>query len=104
MLSGQVYDHATAEFIKSIVSNETRMEVVSIYVQALKLVWLVGLTFAAASLLVVAAEKPVALRVEVFQHPPPSSLEVEGERPVHDGRRVEETGIEGSTPSQSRML
>lgn len=63
--NGQAYDHATAAFINSISSSDTRAEVVSVYVQALRLVWFVGLAFAAASLLMVAAEKRVALRREL---------------------------------------
>jgi hypothetical protein len=64
LVGGQAYSRATSNFINSL-SSPTRDEVIWTYIEALKLVWYVGIAFCAAGLLTVFAEKEIRLRTDL---------------------------------------
>ncbi|KAF2874837.1 major facilitator superfamily domain-containing protein [Massariosphaeria phaeospora] len=61
---GNAYAHGTKEFMSQL-SPESRVEVVGVFVQVLKVVWIVAAAICAASTLLVFLEKEIPLRTEL---------------------------------------
>lgn len=59
---GRAYQYATKVFLDSIEDQTLRAEVVQVFAQALRTVWLVGIAVAGLGLVVVFAEKEIKLR------------------------------------------
>ena len=60
--NGNAYQHATKTFVNGITDLAVRAEVVSVFEDAMQLVWKVGIAFAGLGVLVVLVEKDVVLR------------------------------------------
>ncbi|KAI0905703.1 major facilitator superfamily domain-containing protein [Ustulina deusta] len=58
---GQAYSHATNDFLRSL-TDHTRDQVVSVFSDSLKLVWIVATAVAGASFLTIFLEKDITLR------------------------------------------
>lgn len=65
LVNGQAYQRATRDFILSIIDPVVRGEVQSVYVDAIKIVWWMGLAFSILGFVLVMFEKEVKLREEV---------------------------------------
>ncbi|PON22595.1 major facilitator superfamily transporter [Trichoderma gamsii] len=62
---GGAYQHATGAFLSSIEDPELRAEVVGVFTAAMRVVWLVGIAFAALGFLVTFVAKEIKLREEL---------------------------------------
>ena len=63
---GQAYEHATANFVNSLISQSLlRHQIISVYSESLKLVWQVATGISALGFLLVFLEKEVELRTEL---------------------------------------
>jgi hypothetical protein len=62
---GQAYQYATASFVDSIADEGLRDQVINIFGDALRTVWLVGIGFAALAFLLIFLEREVKLRTEL---------------------------------------
>ncbi|PGH16794.1 hypothetical protein AJ80_05109 [Polytolypa hystricis UAMH7299] len=62
--SGLAYSHASDKFVDSF-DGETRSQVLNVYTQSLRRVWLISLVFAGSAFLAVFLEREVTLRTEL---------------------------------------
>ncbi|KAH7325568.1 methylenomycin A resistance protein [Stachybotrys elegans] len=62
--SGQAYEHATSEFL-GMLSSDSRIQVIRVFAQSLRLTWLVSLAFAGMGFLFVNILKEVHMRNEL---------------------------------------
>ncbi|KAJ5761109.1 hypothetical protein N7520_008265 [Penicillium odoratum] len=64
LAGGEAYPHVSSKFIESL-APQVQREVVSVYTDALKLVWYVSLAFAALAFIITFFEKELKLRTEL---------------------------------------
>ncbi|KUJ20443.1 MFS general substrate transporter [Mollisia scopiformis] len=65
LANGAAYERATKSFMDAITDPVTRAQVVSVYVDSIKTVWFVSMSFAALGFLLVIIEKEIPLRKEL---------------------------------------
>jgi MFS family permease len=63
--NGKAYERATKMFMLSITDLETRAEVMSVYVESIKTVWWVSMSFALLAFVLVIVQKEIPLRKEL---------------------------------------
>ncbi|KAI0100759.1 major facilitator superfamily domain-containing protein [Nemania sp. FL0031] len=61
---GQAYSHATSDFLQSL-TDHTRFQVVTVFSDSLRLVWIVATAISGASFLIVFLEKDITLRTNL---------------------------------------
>lgn len=64
LANGQAYEHASRTFIESF-EKVTKDEIVSVYTDALRMVWIVGAAICGVGFLLVFVEKEIKLRTEL---------------------------------------
>ena len=86
---GKAYSYGSKAFLSALTQN-VRSEVVSVYVHSLKVTWIVGAAIAAATCLLVLAEKEIKLRTELeteygLKDQPPKTEKEDAELAVANG-------------------
>ena len=89
---GKAYEHATKSYLESLPSKTVQNQVISVFRDSMKEVWLVGLAFTGVAFVLALFENEVELRKEV-----------ETEYGLKSGKRASEKGVDVEKKSGSEM-